>query len=105
MSEENLKPISKKQFAFFEGIALALFGIVLVLNMWYPARVLTLPFTYLFGVLSYVIYLFIYLEGMFLLFRSKGFKVKFNLRLVGIILTFIALCLIATSFTFPCIFG
>ncbi|MCR5184532.1 MAG: hypothetical protein K6C32_00405 [Bacilli bacterium] len=99
MSEENLTPISKKQFAFFEGIALALIGIVLVLNMWYPARVLTLPFTYLFGVLSYVIYLFVYLEGMFLLFRGKGFKIKFNLRLVGIILTFIALCLIATSFS------
>lgn len=98
MTDKNIKQISKKQFAFFKGVALALLSIILVLNMWYIARGITYPFVYAFGILSYLIFTYIYLQGMSYVLKGERLKIGFNLRLVGIILMFFATSLLVTAF-------
>lgn len=95
----NNKPIKKielKHFTFFGGIALCLFSVILILNVGYVARFFAIPFTYLFGLGSYVIYIGLYAIGLYLFFKEKGFKFKFNNFFFGSLLIFISSLMIAT---------
>ena len=79
MAEEKKKfQVLKRHFTFFGGIALCLLAVVLILNVGYIARAIAFPFAFLFGLGSYVLYALLYAYGMFLFFREKGFKFKFN---------------------------
>ena len=99
MSEESIKPISKKQFAFFKGIALVLFAIILTLNMWYIARTITFPFVYTFGLLSYLIFIYFYVQGAFYIIKGERLKHKNKIRFFGFLLTFVSLSALVTAFT------
>ena len=58
MPQEKKKfKVEGKHFTFFGGIALCLFSVILILNVGYVARFFAIPFTYLFGLGSYVIYI------------------------------------------------
>ena len=73
MSENE--PKSQKKFKLILGIFLCLLMIVMVLNTGYFARSITFPFTYLFGVGAYVLYLAIFIIGLSMIFR---FKISFK---------------------------
>ena len=94
----NKKPmiIEKRHFTFVGGIALCLLAVILILNVWYVARALALPFTYGFGLISYVFYIAIYVYGLSLFFREKGIKIRPNNYLFGSIIILIASTMIAT---------
>lgn len=97
MPEKNKKEkLSKRYFTFFGGIAYCLFAVALILNVGYPARFFAFPFAYLFGLGSYLIYIFIYAYGLFLFFKEKGFKIRFNNYLFGPLIIFISALMIAT---------
>ena len=97
MSEKKpIKKIEKKHFTFFGGISLCLFSVILILNVGYVARFFALPFVYLFGLGSYVIYIAIYAIGLYFFFKEKGFKFKFNNYFFGALIIFISFLIIAT---------
>ena len=101
MSENELKPVTNKQFAFFGGIALALLAAICVLNMWVVARAITFPFFFMFGLSSYLFFAYMYVQGMALIIKRKAFKVKFSLRFVGVILCLVSINLLLTAFYKP----
>ena len=95
----NNKPIKKipnRNFTFFGGIALCLFSVILILNVGYVARAFALPFTYLFGLGAYVIYITIYAFGLYMFFKEKALKVKLNNFFFGGLVIFISVLMIAT---------
>ena len=95
-NSKPVKKIEKRHFTFLGGIALCLLAVVLILNVGYPARALALPFVYLFGLTSYVFYIFLYVYGMSLFFREKGFKIKPNNYFFGSLIIYISVAMIAT---------
>jgi len=96
MPNKTPRHIDKKYFTFFGGIALCIFSVILILNVGYPSRAIALPFVYLFGLSSYLIYIFVYAYGLFLFFREKGFKIRLNNYLWGSLVIFISVMMIAT---------
>ena len=94
----NKKPfvVSKRHFTFVGGIAICLFSVVLIINVGYFARALALPFTYGFGLISYVFYILVYFYGLSLFFREKAIKIRFNNYFFGTILLILAATMIAT---------
>ncbi len=97
MSEKKKKfQLNKRQFTFFGGIAYCLFAVVLILNVGYPARFFAFPFAYLFGLASYLVYIFIYVYGLFLFFREKGIKIRLNNWFFGILIIFVSVLIVAT---------
>ena len=97
MAETKKKfKLEKKHFTFFGGITLCLLAVVLILNVGYPARAIAFPFLYLFGLGSYVFYLLIYAFGLFMFFKEKAFKIRFNSIFFGSIIIFISALMIAT---------
>lgn len=90
--------ITNKHFCFFGGIALCLLSVILIMNVGPFARAVSFIFSYLFGIGSYVIYLFVYCVGISLLFRNKGIKIRFKNTFWGLILLFIALLIFLTIF-------
>ena len=97
MAEKSKKFIaSKRHFTFFGGIAWCLLAVVLILNVGYVARAIAFPFAYLFGLGSYAIYIGVYAYGLFLFFREKGFKIRFNNFFLGGLIIFISALMIAT---------
>ncbi len=97
MSEKKpVKQINKKTVAFFIGVAICLLSVILIMNVGAPARAIAFPFFYLFGVVSYIFYLFFYAVGLSYLFRNKGIKIGFNGKLFGGIFIFISFCMMAT---------
>ena len=101
MEKPLSKPISQKQFCFFGGITLVLLSVILILNLWYVARIFTIGFTYLFGLTSYLFYLMMLGVGLFLIIKKEPIKFKLSLRFFGGLLTFISLCLLLTAFYNP----
>lgn len=85
------KPVPKKNMYFFGGICLCLFSVCLIMNVWYLARIITFLPSYLFGMGAYAIYLFLYAEGMCLLFREKAFKFSNFLSVLGGVVFFVTL--------------
>ncbi len=97
MSEKKArKPVQKRYFTFFGGIAFCLFSVVLILNVGYVARAIAFPFAYLFGLGSYVIYILVYAYGLFLFFKEKGLKLKLNNIFFGGLIIFLSVLMIAT---------
>ncbi len=96
MQEKNdsKKPAFEKYFLFFLGVLLCLISIVLVLNIGYVGRALTLPFVYLFGTMAYVIYAIIYIFGFYMLIKVKTLKVKKKKYIFGFLITFIGAAII-----------
>lgn len=99
MAENKVRHISKKQFVMFIGLTLFLLSIVLTLNVWVIARTLTFVFTYLFGIASYLIYAFLFFEGIKLMVKKEFSHFKLSLRFFGILLTFFSTCLLINTFT------
>ena len=97
MQEKKKEPVvSKRNISFFGGIAICLFSVILILNVGYFARAIAFPFIYLFGLGSYLVYIFAYSYGLFLFFREKGFKIRLNNYFFGALIIFIAALMIST---------
>ena len=95
-SNKPVKRIDRRYFTFFGGIAFCLFAVVLILNVGLPARAISFPFAFMFGLASYVIYVFIYAYGLFLFFREKRMKIRLNNYFFGGLLIFISILIIST---------
>ena len=96
MSKNKPFKVEKRHFTFLGGICLCLFSVVLILNVGYPARAIALPFVYLFGLTSYLFYIFVYAYGLSLFFREKGFKIRPNNYLFGSLIIYLSVVMIAT---------
>ena len=90
MKEKKPFVANKNHFYLFFGLFLCLFSVVLCLNTYTPARVLSSPFTYAFGSLSYVLYLAINVLGLRFIFIKKLLKVKFNIYFLASLIMFVA---------------
>ncbi len=88
--------IKRRQFTFFGGIAFCLFAVILILNVAPVARGIAFPFAFAFGLCSYVIYIAIYIYGLYLFFTEKLLKIKFNNYLIGAFILFISALMIST---------
>lgn len=96
MADKKKFKVNNRTFSFFVGVFICLLAVILIMNVGYPARAVALPFFYLFGIGSYLIYILLYAYGLSYLFRGKGIKMKINLRFFGVILFFIALMGLST---------
>lgn len=101
MAEKVIKPISNKQFAFFGGLALCLLALVCVLNMWVIARAITIPFFFMFGLGAYLLFAYMFIQGMALIIKKKALGLKFSIKLVGVILCLLSINLLITAFYKP----
>ena len=75
MSEKKPFVANKNHFYVFFGLFLCLLSLILVLNTGPIARVLSTPFTYAFGSVSYLIYLAINILGLRMVFAKKTFNI------------------------------
>ena len=98
MKEKKPFVANKNHFYIFFGLFLCLFSIVLGLNTYYPARVLSTPFTYAFGSLSYFLYLAVNVLGLRLIFVKKFIKIRFNIYVLASIIMLIAASMFYTHF-------
>ena len=101
MPVKEVKPISRRQFNIFIGLGISLFSLILMVNMWIIARVLSFPFVYLFGIMSYPLFLYALAQGVSLMIRSKIIPIRLSLRFIGVIITFISICLLISTFQQP----
>ena len=101
MSDKVSKPISNRLFSIFGGIALILLSLILILNMVIIARAMTLPFFYVLGLSSYLLFGYVLIQGASLIFRQKMIPLKFSIQFVGVILSVISINLLLTSFYRP----
>ncbi len=98
MSNEKKKfETNHKYFSFFGGIAYSLIAVILVVNIGYFARVIAFPFLYLFGMCSYFIYILVYANGIFLLFKGTNMRIR-PIRIIGLVLFFLAALVLTTMF-------
>ena len=94
--KKTIHHVNKKTVAFFLGVLLCLLSVILVVNVGYVARAIAFPFFYIFGITSYLVYLWLYIQGVSFLFRKKGIKVTLSWRTLGFILIFLGLSAITT---------
>ena len=78
MKERKPFVANKNHFYIFIGIFLCLLTLILCLNTGPVARVLSTPFTFVFGSLSYLIYIAFNLLGLRFIFVKKLVKIKIN---------------------------
>ena len=86
MSEKKPFVANRNHFCVFVGLFLCLFSVILCLNTGVVARVLATPFTFLFGSLSYFLYIAVNVLGLRLIFAKKLFKIRFNTYLIASII-------------------
>ena len=98
MKEKKQFAANKNHFYIFFGLFLCLASLILCLNNRYVARVLSTPFTYAFGAVSYLLYIAINLLGLRLIFAKKFFKIKLNVYVLGTILLIVAGFIFFTHF-------
>ena len=98
MKEKKPFVANKNHFYIFFGLFLCLLSVILVLNTGPVARVLSTPFTYAFGAMSYFIYLAINILGLRLIFAKKFFKLRFNSYFFASIIMFVAIIMLVTHF-------
>ena len=98
MSEKKPFVANRNHFYVFIGLFLCLFSIILVLNTGVVARVLSTPFTFAFGSLSYFLYIAINVLGLRLIFAKKGIKIKFNSCVLASLLLFVSISMFFTHF-------
>ena len=90
MKEKKPFVANKNHFYIFFGLFLCLISIILCLNNRYVARVLSTPFTYALGAVSYVLYVGLNVLGLRLIFARKFFKIRLNVYVLGTILLVVA---------------
>ena len=98
MKEKKPFVINKNHFYIFFGLFLCLLSIILCLNNRYVARVLSTPFTYVFGATAYLLYISANILGLRLIFAKKFFKIRLNVYIIGTILLLIAGTMFFTHF-------
>ena len=98
MKEKKPFVATKNHFYVFFGLFLCLFSVILILNTGVVARVLSTPFTYLFGSLSYVLYFFIMIIGLRLMIAKKFTKIRFNSYFFASIIMSIAVMMFFAHF-------
>ena len=99
MKEKQPFVANKNHYFLFFGLFLCLLSIILCLNTGLITRYLSTPFTFLFGSLSYLLYLAINITGLRLIFFKKFFKIKFNIYLLATIVLLFAGALFYAHFT------
>ena len=98
MAKEKRKlEFTVKHFSYVGGIALCLLSIICILNIGVFARVFTFLFLSPFGLGSYLIYAFVYAEGIILLFKERFIKIKYKSRYFGAIIFFFGLIILLTA--------
>ena len=98
MKEKKPFVANKNHFYVFIGLFLCLLSVILVLNTGVVARVLSTPFTFVFGSLSYFLYIAVNVLGLRLIFAKKGIKIKFSSYLLASLILFISLSMFFTHF-------
>ena len=98
MKEKKPFVANKNHFYIFFGLFLCLFSVILVLNTGPVARVLSTPFTFAFGSVSYLIYLAMNILGLRLIFAKKFFKIRFNSYVFATIVLLVAASMFFTHF-------
>ena len=98
MKEKKPFVANKNHFYIFFGLFLCLFSVILVLNTGVVARVISTPFTFALGSLSYFLYLGINILGLRLIFAKKFIKIKFNSYFFATIVLFIAIIMLFAHF-------
>ena len=98
MKEKKPFVANKNHFYVFIGLFLCLLSVILVLNTGVVARVLSTPFTFLFGSLSYFLYIAINVLGLRLIFAKKGIKVKFNSYFLASLILFVSISMFFAHF-------
>ena len=105
MKEKRPFAANKNHFYVFIGLFLCLFSVILVLNTGVVARVLSTPFTFIFGSLSYFLYISVNVLGLRLIFAKKGVKVKFNSYFLASLILFISISMFFAHFVSVNSFG
>ena len=105
MSEKKPFTANKNHFYVFFGLFLCLFTIVLGLNTGPVARVLSSPFTYVFGSVSYLLYLALNVLGLRMIFIKKGIKLKINIYVIASIVLIVALIMFYAHFALVAEYG
>ena len=98
MGKKNSKfEVNNRLFAVTLGIGLFLLGVLMTINMGYVARTLTFVFVALFGMAAYLFFLFLIADGLCLIITGHQLKVGKAVRILGFILTFLALVILTTN--------
>ncbi len=95
MADSNSNQYKRPLFISI-GVFLWLLGLILIINIWYVAKVLSFIFTYSFGIMSYVIYAIFLVVGFMMIFFQDKMKVKHISRVFAPILLFIGLMILVT---------
>ncbi len=95
MADSNSNQYKRPLFISI-GVFLWLLGLILIINIWYVAKVLSFIFTYSFGIGSYVIYAIFLVVGFMMIFFQDKLKVKHISRVFAPILLFIGLLILVT---------
>ena len=98
MKEKKPFVANKNHFYVFTGIFLCLLSIILVLNVGPVARVLSTPFTYTLGWVSYFLYLAINILGLRMIFVKKFFRLRFNSYFFASIILLVSILMIVSHF-------
>ena len=98
MNEKKPFIANKNHFYVFIGLFLCLLSVVLVLNTGIVARILSTPFTFVFGSLSYFLYIAINILGLRLIFIKKGIRIKFNSYFLATLILIISVSMFFTHF-------
>ena len=98
MKEKKPFVANKNHFYVFIGLFLCLISIILVLNVGPVARVLSTPFTFSLGWVSYFLYLAINILGLRMIFTKKFFRLRFNSYFFASIILFISILMIVSHF-------
>ena len=98
MKEKKPFIANKNHFCVFIGLFLCLFSAVLVLNTGIVARILSTPFTFVFGSLAYVVYLLLIIIGLRFIFARKATRIRFNSYMLATIVMFAAVTMFFAHF-------
>ena len=93
---KNPKPVSARHLTFFGGVFCCLISVSMIINVGEINRALTIGPNFLFGVSSFVIYIFLYVLGISFLFREKGFKIRLSFPLFGLLIFFLGSLVLTT---------
>ena len=97
MSENKKKrEVSNKTFALFLGIGLVLLNIILIINVGYVARVFNFVPLYLFGMMSWTLFIYMLVDGVFLIVKREHLHFQNKVRVVGLVIGFVALSVLVS---------
>ena len=94
MSEEKKHNISPKLEHVVKGIFLVLISVILAINVGKIARTFAFPFIYFFGISSYLIYLLLFVRGIYHIVFKKTLRIKNALLVIGLIFLGVGLSLV-----------